>query len=107
MSSALLTGSRIRSFKSRNFVEENLSLAQPTNGKLFLDVTTQNINYRYYSNDWGFDWDNEWPLFGANLDSIMLNMVRIDVVKSLDDNFHITKVRFSRGKDPIVARNIA
>ena len=107
MSAALLTGSIIRSFKSRNFVEENVSLAQPTNGKLFLDVTTQNINYRYYSNDWGFDWDNEWPLFGANLDSIMLNMVRIDIVKSLDDNFHITKVRFSRGKDPIVARNIA
>jgi phage shock protein PspC (stress-responsive transcriptional regulator) len=107
MSAALLTGSIIRSFKSRNFVEENVALTQPSTGKLFLDVTTQNYNYRYYSNDWGFDWDNEWPLFGADLDSIMLNMVRIDVVKSLDDNFHISKVRFSRGKDPIVARNIA
>ncbi|HUP12329.1 MAG TPA: PspC domain-containing protein, partial [Niastella sp.] len=83
MSAALLTGSIIRSFKSRNFVEENVVLTQPSTGKLFLDVTSQNINYRYYSNDWGFDWDNEWPLFGANLDSIMLNMVRIDVVKSL------------------------
>jgi phage shock protein PspC (stress-responsive transcriptional regulator) len=107
MSAALLTGSIIRSFKSRNFVEENISLAQPSNGKLFLDVNNQSINYRYYSNDWGFDWDNEWPLFGADLDSIMLNMVRIDVVKSLDNNFHITKVRFSRGKDPVVARSIA
>jgi hypothetical protein len=107
MSAALLTGSIIRSFKSRSFVEENVALTQPSTGKLFLDVTTQNYNYHYYSNDWGFDWDNEWPLFGANLDSIMLNIVRIDVVKSLDDNFHISKVRFSRGKDPIVAINIA
>jgi hypothetical protein len=107
MSAALLTGSIIRSFKSRNFVEENVSITQPSTGKLFLDVTSQNFNSRYYSNDWGFDWDNEWPLFGANLDSIMLNMVRIDIVKSLDENFHITKVRFSRGKDPIVARAIA
>ncbi|MCS3798301.1 PspC domain-containing protein [Niastella sp. OAS944] len=109
MSAALLVGSIIRSFKSRNFVEENVTLTQPSTGKLFLDVTSQNINYRYYSNDWGWgwNWDNEWPLFGANLDSIMLNMVRIDVVKSLDNNFHITKVRFSRGKDPVVARSIA
>lgn len=107
VSAALLTGSIIRSFKSRNYVEENVALTQPSSGKLFLDVTSQNINYQYYSSDWGFDWDNDWPLFGANLDSIMLNNVRIDVVKSLDDNFHISKVRFSRGKDPVVARSIA
>jgi phage shock protein PspC (stress-responsive transcriptional regulator) len=109
MSAALLTGSIIRSFKSRNFVEENVALAQPSTGKLFLDVSTQNINYGYYSNDWGWgwDWDNEWPLFGANLDSIMLNMVRIDIVKSPDNNFQLTKVRFSRGKDPVIAKGIA
>jgi phage shock protein PspC (stress-responsive transcriptional regulator) len=111
MSAALLVGSVFRSFKSRNFVEENVTIAQPSNNKMFLDVTTQNINYRYYSNDWGFGWDddfdNEWPLFGANFDSIMLNMVRVDIVKSTDNDFHLTKVKFSRGKDPVVARNIA
>jgi phage shock protein PspC (stress-responsive transcriptional regulator) len=106
MSAALLVGSVFRSFKSRNFVEENVTIAQPSNNKMFLDVTTQNINYRYYSNDW-FDWDDDWPLFGANFDSIMLNMVRIDIVKSTDNDFHLTKVKFSRGKDPVAARNIA
>jgi hypothetical protein len=103
---ALLTGSVFRNFKSRNFVEENISMVQPTNGKLYLDVAANSINYRYYSNDW-FDWDNDWPLFGANMDSIMLNTVRIDVVKSNDNDFHITKVKFSRGKDPVTARNLA
>jgi vacuolar-type H+-ATPase subunit H len=75
---------------------------------LYLDVTANNINYQYYSNDW-FDWDmdNDWPLFGANLDSIMLNTVRIDVVKSNDNDFRMTKVKFSRGINPVVARNIA
>ncbi len=111
MSAALLTGSLFRSFKSRNFVEENVAIAQPSNGKMFLDVTTQKINYRYYSNDWGFGWDDdfedEWPLFGANFDSIMLNMVRVDIVKSNDNDFHLTKVKFSRGKDPVTARNVA
>jgi len=105
-SAALLTGSVFRSFKSRNFVEENIAMAQPANGKLYLDVASNSINYRYYSNDW-FDWDSDWPLFGANLDSIMLNTVRIDVVKSNDNDFHVTKVKFSRGKDPVTARNLA
>lgn len=107
VSAALLTGSVFRNFKSRNFVEENINMVQPTKGKLYLDVTTNSINYRYYSNDW-FDWDDgDWPLFGANLDSIMLNTVRIDVVKSNDSGFHITKVKFSRGNNPVNARNLA
>jgi phage shock protein PspC (stress-responsive transcriptional regulator) len=108
VSAALLTGSVFRSFKSRSFVEETIPVTQPANGKLYLDVTTNSINYQYYSNDW-FDWnmDNDWPLFGANLDSIMLNTVRIDVVKSKDNDFHINKVKFSRGVNPVVARNIA
>jgi phage shock protein PspC (stress-responsive transcriptional regulator) len=106
VSASLLTGSIFRSFKSRGFVEENVSIAQPTRGKLYLDVTSSNINYRYYSNDW-FDWDEDWPLFGANLDSFMLNTVRVDVVKSTDSAFHATKVKFSRGTDPVNARNLA
>ncbi|OQP50523.1 hypothetical protein A4H97_01405 [Niastella yeongjuensis] len=106
ISAAMLTGAIFRSFKSRGFVEENVSIAQPAHGKLYLDVTSSNINYRYYSNDW-FDWDQDWPLFGANLDSFMLNTVRVDVVKSPDSAFHATKVKFSRGTDPVNARNLA
>lgn len=103
---ALLTGSIVRNFKSRNFVEESVAMVQPAHGKLLLDVTANTFNYKYYSNDW-FDWDNDWPLFGENLDSILLNTVRIDVVKSNDNDFHMTKVKFSRAKDPVIARNIA
>jgi phage shock protein PspC (stress-responsive transcriptional regulator) len=107
VSAALLTGSIFRSFKSRNFVEESVPVTQPANGKLYLDVTSNNINYRYYSNDWFGDWDGDWPLFGENMDSVMLNSVRVDVVKSNDNDFHVTKVKFSRGKDPVVARTNA
>lgn len=107
VSAALLTGSIFRSFKSRNYIEESVAVAQPASGKLYLDVTSNNINYRYYSNDWFGDWDGDWPLFGDNMDSVMINTVRVDVVKSNDNDFHVTKVKFSRGKDPVVARNNA
>lgn len=99
---ALLAGSIVRSFKSRNYVAEDVSLVQPTNGKILMDVATDNTGYHYYSDDW-FDWEGDWPLFGANLDSFMLNAVRIDVVKSNDDDYHIRKVRFSRGSNPVSA----
>jgi phage shock protein PspC (stress-responsive transcriptional regulator) len=102
VSAALLTGSIIRSFKSRNYVAEDIPMVQPANGKILMDVTADNIGYHYYSDDW-FDWDGDWPLFGANLDSFMLNTVRIDVVKSNDSDYHIRKVRFSRGSNPVNA----
>jgi hypothetical protein len=102
VSAALLTGSIFRSFKSRNYVAEDISLVQPVNGKLLMDVKADNTGYHYYSDDW-FDWDGDWPLFGANLDSFMLNTVRIDVVKSNDNDYHIREVRFSRGSNPVNA----
>ena len=103
---SLLTGQIFRSFKSRSFVEEKLSIAQPAKGKLYLDATASNINYSYYSSDW-LDLDEDWPLFGANLDSMLLKTVRVDVVKSTDSAFHVTKVMLSRGTDPVNARNLA
>jgi phage shock protein PspC (stress-responsive transcriptional regulator) len=106
VSAALLAGSVLRNFNSRNYADEQVALVQPANNKLYIDVAPNSINYQYYSNDW-FDGNDEWPLFGANLDSIMLNTVRVDVVKSNDNNFHVTKVKFSRGKNPVVARSIA
>lgn len=106
VSAALLTGSVFRNFSSRDFVEENVSIAQPAHGKLYLDITDRNNNFHYYSSDW-FDWDEDWPLFGANLDSCMLNTVRVDVAKSTDSAFHVTKRMFSRGSNPVLARSLA
>lgn len=107
ISAALLTGSLFRDFKSRNLVEEQVSLTQPGNGKIYVDVMPDNINSRYYSSDWFYDWDGDWPIFGANMDSMLLNTVRIDVKKSNDNNFHLDKIRFSRGSDPFYARSLA
>jgi len=107
ISAALLAGSLSQDFKARNLIEEQVSLTQPTTGKLYVDVMPDDINNRYYSSDWFYDWDGDWPIFGANMDSMLLNTVRIDVKKSNDDNFHLDKIRFSRGNDPFYARSLA
>jgi phage shock protein PspC (stress-responsive transcriptional regulator) len=86
-------------------VEEPVVIKQPANGKLIVDVSS-NFN-RYYGGDWfGISWD-DWPFYAINKDTLMLNTIRVNVRKSKDDNFHVTRVRFSRGSDPDVARNLA
>jgi phage shock protein PspC (stress-responsive transcriptional regulator) len=91
-----LAAALTRNFKIRMPVEEKLSITQPASGKLLVDVTPSNLDY--YHGDWfGFRFNDEMPVYGANMDTLMLNTVRIRLVKSKDSGFHIIKVRYGRG----------
>jgi Putative stress-responsive transcriptional regulator len=107
-SAALLAGSLARSFRRGPAVEENISITQPSTGKMILDVSNDNVRYRYYDNEW-FDWgfEGDWPFYGANDDSLRLNSVRINIAKSRDSDFHVKKVKFSRGNSPSHASMLA
>lgn len=102
----LLAGFFARNFRTRSAVEETIQVVQPSNGKIYLDVKTSNV--RYYGGDWfGVDWDEDWPFYGINQDTLMLNTVRVNLVKSKDSLFHLYKVKFSRGRNPDAARQLA
>lgn len=107
VSALILGGMFARNFKTKSGIEEQMtSFIQPVNGKLYLDVANSPI--RYYGGDWfGFEGDDDWPVYGINQDTLMLNNVRVNVVKSKDSAFHIFKVRFSRGNNPEQARTLA
>lgn len=101
-----LAGMMTRNFKSRSAVEDAVSIAQPANNKLYVDVARSNVHY--YGNDWfDLDHDENWPMYGINQDTLMLNTVRVNVVKSKDGEYHITKLRLSRGNTPEIARTLA
>ena len=58
----------------------------------------------YYHGDWfGFRFNDELPIYGVNMDTLMLNTVRISVLKSKDSSFHVTRVRLSQGNTREVA----
>ena len=102
----LLIGSFSRNFKTGSEKQEEVSIAQPPTGKMFVDVTPTNV--RYYGGDWfGVEWDEDFPVYGINQDTLMLNTVRVNVVKSKDSLFHVHKVSFSRGKNPEAALQLA
>ncbi len=95
----VLVGLLGRNFKSGSQIaEEMLTFVQPSKGKLLVDVASSNV--RYYGGDWFGIEDEDFPVYGINQDTLMLNKVRVNVVKSEDSLFHIREVRFSKGRNP-------
>jgi phage shock protein PspC (stress-responsive transcriptional regulator) len=101
----VLGGIVTRDFKTFAPVEEQVNITQPVGGKMIIDVSN-NYN-RYYGGDWfGISWE-DWPFYAINQDTLMLNTVRVNIQKSDDADFHVRRIRFSRGTNPEVARNLA
>lgn len=102
----VLSGSIARDFRSdAPPVEETVQITQPAAGKMYIDVAS-NYN-RYYGSDWfGIDWE-DWPFYAINPDTLMLNTIRVNFQKSEDANYHVRRVRFSRGSNPQAARGLA
>lgn len=100
-----LGGIVTRDFRTRADVRQEVNITQPSAGKIYVDVTS---NYKhYYGGDWFGISSDEWPFYAINQDTLMLNTIRLNIVKSKDANFHVSYVRFSRGTNPEVAKNLA
>ena len=105
VSAILLTVSIGRDFRSRTSVREEVGLNQPTKGRLLVKVSESRV--KYYDSDWfGFDGD-EWPFFTKNEDSIMVNTVKVRVVKSPDSAYHAYAMKISSGLNPQKAEGLA
>jgi phage shock protein PspC (stress-responsive transcriptional regulator) len=97
-----------RNFRTRDYVEDNVSITQPASGKIYVGLTGFREGLHYFPHKWDWaDWDNDWPVYGDNYDSLLLNTVRLNIVKSNDAQFHVQRLRFSRGKSQQQARSLA
>jgi phage shock protein PspC (stress-responsive transcriptional regulator) len=94
----ILLGLFARNFKSGSEkLQDFAGLVQPAKGKLLVDVAASNV--RYYGGDW-FGFDQDFPVYGINQDTLMLNTVRVNIVKSQDSLFHVRNIKFARGRNP-------
>ena len=101
-----LIGSFTRNFKTRIPVEDQINIVQPASNKLIVDVN--NSHLEYYHGDWfGFRFNDELPIYGVNMDTLMLNTVSVKIYKSKDSSYHVTRVRLGRGNTREAARNTA
>jgi phage shock protein PspC (stress-responsive transcriptional regulator) len=105
-SAIVLAGMLFRNFRSKTSIREAVPVVQPSNDKLLIKVTEGNV--KYYGSDWfGFDHDDDWPFYSLDQDSIMMNTVRLKIVKSEDSLFHLYALKFSSGNTPSVAEQLA
>lgn len=102
----ILVASIGNNFRSKATVKEDIPLVQPVHGKIIVKVEEEKV--KYYGSDWlGFSDDWDWPFFSLNEDSLMLNTVRVELVKSPDSVFHTYSVKIGRGNNPATAEAIA
>jgi phage shock protein PspC (stress-responsive transcriptional regulator) len=102
-----LAASFSRHFTTRSGVNEDINITAPSNGKLIVKMDS-NKPYYIDSDDWmGMNWHHRGPFFELNEDSLVLNTVRIDILKSKDSAWHLHREKLSRGNNTAEARELA
>lgn len=89
-----------RDFKSQVGMNADFELAQPASGKLTVRLTGSNVER--------FDeWYNTDGVLSIDNDSLYLNTVRVNVIKSKDSLYHLHLVKFSNGSSRAAAQSRA
>ena len=100
-----LAASVSRHFSNRSGVSEEIPMTAPGNGKLIVKMDQSRL--RYFDADvLGMDWQHA-PFTDITDDSLILNTVRINIVKSKDSVWHLHRDKMSRGNTNNEARVLA
>jgi len=97
-----------RHFSTPSSLDDKIELTAPVNGRLIVKMDDSKPYYIDDSDDWmGMNWRHRGPFFGLTDDSLTLNTVRIDIIKSNDSAWHLERVRRSLGNNTAEARSLA
>jgi phage shock protein PspC (stress-responsive transcriptional regulator) len=99
----------MKNFSTKSIVEEPYALMQPTTGKLYIDVSHYAAHdYTVHKTWFIHNHDDERSAFRfINGDSLLLNTVKVRVVRSADSLYHIYEVKSSRGSSAENAKDLA
>ncbi len=102
-----LAGSVVGNFRSRQHVEEDIRISRPAHGKLVVKAIDGKNDYD--DGDWWFDgdWRSNRLFHNLTEDSLLLNTIRVNLLKSSDSDYHVQVVKFSHGNNSQVARAFA
>ena len=102
-----LAGMIVNNFRYRQHVEEDIKLSPPAHGKLIVKAIEGKNDYD--DGDWWFDgdWRSNRLFHNLNEDSLLLNTVRVNLLKSSDSDYHVQVVKFSHGNNSHLARELA
>jgi len=96
----LLIGSIRRSFDTRARIKDDITVVQPPTGKLTVKVADSKV--KYYGG-----WFRGGGILTIDEDSLILNNVRLRIIKSDDSLYHSYSIRYSYGNNPAIAERNA
>jgi phage shock protein PspC (stress-responsive transcriptional regulator) len=105
VSLVLFIASISKDFREHRWTRDPLAIEQPANGKLV--IMTDNYLPRKGGGWLNYDDDNNLRGLSISEDSLLINNVRVKVVKSNDDRYHAELVRSSSGRTGAMADNYA
>ena len=95
-----------RHFSNRNGISQEIPISSPLNGKLIVKV--DDSKPFYMESDWmGMNLNRKGPFFDISEDSITLNTVRVNIIKSKDSSWHLQVQKLSRGNTTAQAGHTA
>jgi phage shock protein PspC (stress-responsive transcriptional regulator) len=102
-----MAGIVISNFRSRSLVENSYPLAQPSTGKLYVNVSDADGTRMNNHSRWFGNWKDDNPFYIIDKDSLWMNTVKVNVTMSTDSLFHMYETRISRGSSQEEARRLA
>jgi hypothetical protein len=102
----ILIASVGRRFGTRSGVNEDVEITAPTFGKMIVSVDESRPDFE--DNEWlGVDWHHKSPFFDISEDSLAMNTVRVNVVRSGDTSWHVRREKLSLGYNTGEAKTLA
>ncbi|MEP7264274.1 MAG: PspC domain-containing protein [Bacteroidota bacterium] len=96
-----------REFREKESVRQNIPIAQPGGNTIYLDLL-DNESYRdesYYNHNWRMN--SDFSISDLHDDTLYIDNVKVDVVRSSGNEFELMQIISSRGKDRKMAMNHA
>ena len=84
-----------RQFSSKESVKQQIALQQPSKGTLYLTVKGNEPDENKYDHDVDLDGDFS---FSFNEESVKMQEVKLDIVKSTTDQFELSRIMYARGR---------
>ncbi len=83
-----------KDLREYRYVDSDVSITQPQNGKMILTVLQPELEFN--GSNWWINWDsNGWDISD---DTLKLSTIRVDVRKSEDNNYAVRIRRYSAGR---------
>jgi len=101
-----------KEFKRQGSIKQTVNLEQPSNGRMLIQFKEPegvyyplDLNFAISNHD--HENDNNGLKLSAQEDSLLINNIRIKLMKSTDGLFHVTAIKRARATSPLLAEKIA